>query len=100
MRKLAHQAQSALPQARDGVGDLMAWSLETWKSFFEIGGVVLLFCTFAFGTGALYTATKLNESQTEQLRQFDSDLTAAKTELGKQQERAAKVELDLTSAKE
>jgi hypothetical protein len=29
-------------------------SLEGWKALFEIGGVVLLLLTFAFGAGALF----------------------------------------------
>lgn len=70
-------------------------SLEGWKSVFEIGGVVLLFLTFAFGAGALWTARRVNDRQAAQLRQFDKDLTDAKTELGAQQERAATAELRL-----
>lgn len=63
--------------------------LESWKQLFEIGGVILLFLTFVFGAGALYTATRLNTLQEAQLRQFDKDLTGAKTALAAQQERAA-----------
>ena len=64
-------------------------SLEWWKAFFEIGGVVLLLLTFAFAGGALIVNNRLNTIQAAQLRQFDKNLTDAKTELGKQQERAA-----------
>jgi septal ring factor EnvC (AmiA/AmiB activator) len=60
-------------------------SLEWWKSFFEIGGVVLLLLTFAFGAGALIVNKRLNAIQDAELRQFDKRLTDAKTELGKQQ---------------
>lgn len=67
-------------------------SLEAWKSFFDIGALVLLFLTFAFGAGILITGNIINKRQGEQLRQFDKGLTDAKTELGKQQERAAKAE--------
>ena len=81
-------------------------SLEGWKSFFEIGGVVLLLLTFAFGAGALIVNNSLNARQAAQLRQFDKDLTDAKTELGKQQvlasDAAAKVaslEGDVATAK-
>jgi hypothetical protein len=45
--------------------------------------------TFAAGLGALITGNVINKRQEQQIRQFDSDLTEAKTELGKQQERAA-----------
>src|SRR6266481_4271330 len=69
--------------------------LEAWKSVFEIGGVVLLGLTFLFGGGALITTRKINDIQAAKLREFDKDLTEAKTELGKQQERAAKAERQL-----
>ncbi len=72
-------------------------SLESWKSFFEIGGVVLLFLTFAFGTGALLTGKVVNQRQENQLRRFDSDLTTAKTALSEQQERTAAMELQALS---
>jgi hypothetical protein len=63
--------------------------VEWWKSFFEIGGVVLLFLTFAFGAGFMLTGKIVNQRQERQLRQFDKDLTDAKTALGKEQVRAA-----------
>ena len=59
------------------------------KSFFEIGGVILLFLTFAFGAGFMLTGKVVSERQGKQLRQFDKDLTDAKSALAKQQERAA-----------
>ena len=65
-------------------------SLEYWKTAFEITGVILLGLTFLSGAGVLITSNRLNARQAERLRQFDKDLTEAKTELGKQQERAAK----------
>lgn len=64
-------------------------SPESWKSFFEIGGVALLALTFIFGYGALHFSHQVNELQEQHLRQFDSDLTSAKTALSQQQERAA-----------
>jgi hypothetical protein len=81
-------------------------TLEGWKSIFEIGGVTLVFLSFVFGAGALYTANRLNVLQDEQLRQFDKGLTEAKTELGKQQvlasdavSRVAGLEKDAADAK-
>ena len=68
---------------------------ESWKTFFEIGGVILLFLTFLFGAGALFFSTRINAQQTAQLRDFDKQLTEAKTGLLVQQERAAKAEKDL-----
>lgn len=64
-------------------------SLEGWKAFFEIGGVILLFLSFVCGAGALYFSNRINAVQDAQLRQFDKDMTEAKTALGKQQERTA-----------
>ena len=51
--------------------------------------------TFAAGVGVLVTGNIINQRQSAQLRQFDKALTEAKTELGKQQERAANAELAL-----
>jgi len=67
-------------------------SLEAWKTLFEITGVVLLFLTFLSGAGVLFTSTRINERQAEKLKQFDSDLTAAKFALSVQEERAANLE--------
>ena len=67
-------------------------SLELWKSIFEYGGVILLFLTFIFGAGAVITTNRLNTHQAEALREFDRNLTDAKTQLGIQQERAAKAD--------
>lgn len=64
-------------------------SVESLKSFFDVGTVVLLFLAFAFGAGVLITGNIINRRQAEQIRQFDKGLTDAKTALGKQQERAA-----------
>ena len=74
-------------------------SLEGWKAFFEIGGVILLFLTFVFGAGALLTSTRINTQQAERLRNFDSALTDAKFELSEQQERTADAERDAAEAK-
>jgi hypothetical protein len=45
-------------------------SLEGWKSFFEIGGVILLLLTFAFGAGALIVNNRLNAIQAKELGDF------------------------------
>src|SRR5713226_109522 len=64
-------------------------SLESWKLLFEVIGLLAVGATFMFGSAALVVGNRINKHQASQLRQFDEDLTAAKTELGKQQERAA-----------
>jgi hypothetical protein len=61
-------------------------SIEAWKSVFDWGAVGLILLTFAFGAGALITGNKINKLQESRLRQFDKDLTDAKTALGKQEE--------------
>jgi hypothetical protein len=72
---------------------LFSMPLESWKTFFEIGGVILLFLTFVFGAGALFTGKRINERQSEQLRQFNMELSA-------QQERAAVAERSLLELQE
>ena len=81
--------------------------MEFLKSVCEIGSVVLLGLTFIFGAGALWATRKINERQAAQLRNFDSRLTEAKTELGLQQQRTAEaltrqqeVETELSKQKE
>jgi hypothetical protein len=64
-------------------------TVEGLKVIFDWIAVILLFLTFAAGVGVLITGNIINERQGQQLRQFDKDLTGAKTELSKQQERAA-----------
>jgi hypothetical protein len=73
-------------------------SVESLKAFFDIAAVVLLFLTFVAGAGVLFTGNIINNRQASQLRQFDQNLTAAKSELAKQQERAAKAEAAIASA--
>lgn len=82
-------------------------SIEVLKSIFDIATVVLLFLTFLAGAGVLITGNIINDRQATQLQTFDSGLTAAKTELGKQQERAAnadaaqkKVEIELSEQRQ
>src|SRR6266478_4274798 len=67
-------------------------SLEAWKTIFEIGGVILLFLTFVFGAGALFTSTRINARQASELREFNNKLADAQTGLSKQQERTANAE--------
>lgn len=70
-------------------------SVEAWKTLFDILTVVLLLLTFAVGAGALYFGNRVDEKQKAQLRQFDKDLTEAKTQLSLQRTRAAEAELRL-----
>jgi hypothetical protein len=72
---------------------------ESWKTIFDVSAVVLLFLTFAAGAGGFVFGNIINKRQSAQLRQFDNDLTGAKLELGKQQERAANAERSAADAK-
>lgn len=75
-------------------------SLEWWKSFFEIGGIILLFLTFIFGSGALITTRRINKRQAGRLREFDRQLTDARVELSRQQETTANAEKQAAEAVE
>jgi hypothetical protein len=81
-------------------------SVEVWKSVFDWLTVVLIALTVFSGAGALITGDIIGRRQEARLRQFDKDLTDAKTDLGKQQvltsDAAAKVaglEQDAANAK-
>jgi hypothetical protein len=73
-------------------------TVESWKSVCDVLAVALLFLTFLAGAGVLFTGSIINGRQTQRLRTFDVDLTAAKTELATQQTRAAKAEGDIALA--
>jgi hypothetical protein len=73
-------------------------TVESWKSVCDVLAVALLFLTFLAGTGVLFTGNIINGRQTQRLRTFDADLTAAKTELATQQTRAAKAEGNIALA--
>jgi hypothetical protein len=64
-------------------------TVEGLKTILDWTAVILLFLTFISGLGVLVTGNIINKRQAIQLREFDQGLTSAKTELGKQQERAA-----------
>jgi hypothetical protein len=74
-------------------------TVESLKVFFDWGAVIPLFLTFAFGAGVLITGNIISARQAEKLKQFDKNLTGAKLELGKQQERAANTERSEADAK-
>lgn len=73
----------------------MLGSVESWKLFCEIGGLIVLALTLIFAGGAWLASNILNKRQAAQIRDFNERLTKANTELGKQQERAAKAEAAL-----
>ncbi len=68
----------------------------TWdgtNTVFEVGSAFLLFLTFVFGAGAIYTGRHLNREQAERI------LTLAR-DVATQQERAAKAETALLELQE
>jgi hypothetical protein len=75
-------------------------TVEGIKSFFDWVVVVLAGLTFVSIAVVLVTGNIINNRQATQLREFDQGLTAAKTELGKQQERAATAERSLLELQE
>ena len=66
-------------------------SLESWKSFFEIGALVLLFLTFVFGAGALITASRLNAVQAKELSELRLKAVEAGDRATKNEQEAARL---------
>lgn len=73
----------------------LTMSLESWKTFFEVGGVVLLFVTFVFGGGAVLTGRWVNEKLNAQLRLFEKDLKDKDLAIAQADERTAALQLAL-----
>jgi hypothetical protein len=66
--------------------------VEFWKAIFDWLVLIFIVLSVFTGAGALITGKIISDRQEAKSRQFDSDLTTAKIELGRQQERAAKAE--------
>lgn len=66
-------------------------ALESWKSFFEIGWVVLLFLAFVFGAGALITANRLYTIQEKQLSELRLKAAEASDRATKNEQEAARL---------
>ncbi len=75
-------------------------TVEDVKTVFDWAVVCLAGLTFVSIAVVLITGNIINKRQAAQLREFDQGLTTAKTELGKQQERAAKAERSLLALRE
>ena len=75
-------------------------TVEGVKTVFDWVVVVLAGLTFVSIAVVLVTGNIVNKRQAAKLREFDQGLTAAKTELGKQQERAATAERSLLALQE
>jgi len=70
-------------------------SLEAWKFFFEVGGVVLLLFTFAFGAGALIVNNRLNAVQAKELREFRIKFEEEQQKTAEAQKALAEAQLEL-----
>ena len=70
-------------------------SVEAWKVVFDWSTVILLFITFVVGAGALLAGRIVNKRQAAELRKFEKDLADSRTELKRQEARAAEAELKL-----
>jgi hypothetical protein len=85
----AAKLNSVISRARRRVQSV---SLEGWKVFFEIGGVVLLALTFVFGAGAWIVNNRLNVIQKRELKDKDVEIESAKSAAALANERASKLE--------
>jgi hypothetical protein len=70
-------------------------AVEGLKTIFDWSALILGFLTIVAGVGILITGNIIGKRQEERLRHFNLDLTEAKTELGKQETRAADAEAHL-----
>lgn len=70
-------------------------SLDAGKTFFEIGGVILLFLTFVFGVGVLLTGNQINARQAKELREFQLKLEGEQQRTADAQQKASASQLAL-----
>jgi hypothetical protein len=80
------------------LSEVLSMSLEFWKSFFEIGGVVLLFLTFVFAGGLVITVNRLNAIQEKELQEFRLKIEAEEQKTASAQKEAADSQLALMRA--
>jgi hypothetical protein len=82
-------------------------SLESWKAFFEIGGVALLAATFVFGAGAFFVNSRINVIASKELADFKLKFEGEQQKTAQAQKEAAEakalaggLERDVAKAKE
>jgi hypothetical protein len=80
-------------------------SAESWKMIFDWATVIFIALTVVTGSGALITGRIINRRQEIRLRQFDKDLTDAKSdlqskqaELEREQQKTAKAQTEAAEA--
>jgi hypothetical protein len=74
-------------------------SLESWKSFFEIGGVILLLLTILFGAGALITANHIHTIQEKELTELKLKAAEANDRATKNEQEAARLAKEAEEAR-
>jgi len=74
-------------------------SLESWKSFFEIGGAILLLLTILFGAGALITANRLHTIQEKELSELKLKAAEANDRATKNEQEAARLAKEAEDAR-
>ncbi len=73
-------------------------SIESWKTFFDVGALILLFLTFAFGAGILITGNVINRGQEVRLRQFEKDRQDSDLKLAEVQRDAKNADVRIAEA--
>lgn len=73
-------------------------NVEFWKSFFDFGTLFLVFLSVVFGVFALITGNIINKRQAEQIRNFETTLTAAQTGLATEQGKTAEAQAENAKA--
>jgi hypothetical protein len=73
----------------------MPSTLEGWKSFFEIGGLVFVFLTFASAVGALISGNRVNAVQKRELREFQLRIESEQQKTAQAQKEAAEAQQTL-----
>jgi hypothetical protein len=74
-------------------------SLESWNSFFEMGGVILLFLALLFGAGAVITANRLHAIQEKQLSELKLKAAEANDRATKNEQEAARLAKEAEDAR-
>jgi hypothetical protein len=65
-------------------------TLNDWYSFFQVGSLIMLFLTFAFGAGAILTGLKVNKGATRQILKLEARIAESTEETERIKAAAAK----------
>ena len=96
------KSTAMMPRTMTSGSSKMLLSVETWKSIFDTGAVVLVFITGAFAAGGLITGNRINRKQAEKILQLETVASEARAaqqaielDLSKQQELTAEAQKEL-----